>query len=136
MNWIENNYAEDDGYDPLVVRLVSQEKAADDKSTPNTSTSTSTLDDDPSLFESLRSRRQELAEGIGRRYIARTQRGFLNVHDTYELGPYAIDNIIGRLEEGQIVTSISKFGDWIEHDAGGWSISKFGGFTWLEPLDE
>jgi len=128
----------DYGYDPLKLRPVSYEKAADDKSTPNTSTSSTsiTLDNDLLLFESLRSRRQELAEGIGRKYIARTQRGFLNVHDTYQSGPFATDNIVGQLGEGQIVTSISKFGDWIEHDAGGWSISRFEGFTWLEPLDE
>eukprot|EP00587_Corethron_hystrix_P010630 CAMPEP_0113323170 /NCGR_PEP_ID=MMETSP0010_2-20120614/16103_1 /TAXON_ID=216773 ORGANISM="Corethron hystrix, Strain 308" /NCGR_SAMPLE_ID=MMETSP0010_2 /ASSEMBLY_ACC=CAM_ASM_000155 /LENGTH=127 /DNA_ID=CAMNT_0000181933 /DNA_START=36 /DNA_END=416 /DNA_ORIENTATION=+ /assembly_acc=CAM_ASM_000155 len=80
--------------------------------------------DDGSLLESLRSRQQEIEKGAGRRYITRTQKGFLNVHSTHESGPYAVDNIVGQLEEGQIVTSVGSYEEWIEHDAGGWSISK------------
>jgi hypothetical protein len=51
--------------------------------------------------------------------------------------PSDTSNIISQLNEGQIVTSTRPpRGNWIRHDAGGWSISKHGGFTWLEPIDE
>jgi hypothetical protein len=89
-----------------------------------------------SLMESLQKRQVALKQGIGKRYVTRTQLGFLNVH--YEpTNPHDTDNVVGRLEEGQIVTSTGpKRGFWIPHDGGGWSISKYGGFTWLEPIDE
>ena len=125
--------------DPLskIAQYFPEEEAEDTTRLATDPNTTIRLDtNDSSLYESLRLRRKELADGIGRRYITRTQRGFLNVHDTYEYKPYVIDDIVGRLEEGQIVTSIGNAGDWIKHDAGGWSISKFRGFTWLEPLDE
>lgn len=93
-------------------------------------------DDTASFFRSLQKRQADLNRGIGRRYVTRTQRGFLNVHEDPKSGPYAVDNIVGRLEEGEIVTSLGKFEDWIEHDGGGWSIAEFGGFTWLELLEE
>ena len=90
----------------------------------------------PSVFQALKDRQQSLKLGIGKRYVTRTQRGFLNVH--YEpVDPHKIDNVVGQLEEGQIVTSTGPSrGFWIPHDAGGWSIAKYGGFTWLEPIDE
>jgi hypothetical protein len=44
---------------------------------------------------------------------------------------------VNQLSEGDIVTSIGpKDGDWVFHDRGGWSISKYEGFTWQEPLDD
>jgi len=89
-----------------------------------------------SLFQSFNDRQKELKEGIGKRYIARTQRGFLNVHNE-PTDPFDTDNIVDTLSEGQIVTSIGPSqGLWINHDAGGWSVSKFGNFTWLEPIQE
>ena len=97
--------------------------------------SSSKTNTDDNLLNSLKSRKLNLSKGIGRRYITRTQKGFLNVHADPDSGPYAVNNIIGRLEEGQIIESIGIFEDWIQHDSG-WSIAKFGGFVWLEPLDE
>jgi hypothetical protein len=92
--------------------------------------------DSTNFYRALQERQDTLKNGIGKRYIARTQKGFLNIH--YEpTDPYHTDNIVGQLEEGQVVTSTGHMrGVWIPHDGGGWSISKFGGFTWLEPIDE
>mmetsp|Transcript_24071 Transcript_24071/g.33637 ORF Transcript_24071/g.33637 Transcript_24071/m.33637 type:complete len:214 (+) Transcript_24071:108-749(+) len=110
----------------------------DSNSDKDTSTSDSQMADtvDSSLLNSLRARQEELAVGIGKRYITRTQKGFLNIHSDPQSGPYAVDNIVGQLTESQIVTSIGKFEEWIQHDAGGWSIAEFGGFVWLQPIDE
>jgi len=92
--------------------------------------------DDSSIIKSFQQRQKALQQGIGKRYVTRTQKGFLNIH--YEpTDPHDIDNVVGQLEEGQIVTSTGPTrGFWVPHDAGGWSISKYGGFTWLEPIDE
>ena len=88
------------------------------------------------IFSSLEARQKELNLGIGKRFVTRTQNGFLNVH--YEpTDPYDNTNVVNQLEEGQIVTSTGPArGLWIPHDGGGWSIAKFGGFTWLEPINE
>ena len=93
------------------------------------------------LYESLRRRESDLSKGIGRRYVCRTQIGFLNVHSDPDGGPFDTSNVVGQLLEGQVVTSVAptdgdRDGPWIRHDAGGWSISEYGGFTWLEALDE
>jgi hypothetical protein len=97
----------------------------------------SSVKDQQDLFASLKARQEALEQAIGKRYRVRTQKGFLNVHASYQDGPYAIDNIVNQLEDGEIVTSTgSCIDDWIPHDAGGWSIAVFGGFTWLEPLDD
>lgn len=92
--------------------------------------------DSQTILESLRERQNDLDKGIGKRYICRTQRGFLNVHK--EPGdPFNTDNIVAQLQEGDIVTSTGPpRGPWIPHDSGGWSISIYSGFTWLEPLKE
>jgi hypothetical protein len=92
--------------------------------------------DASSLFTSLQERQDALKQGIGKRYITRTQKGFLNVH--YEPSdPFDASNIVNQLQDGDIVTSTGPSrGQWIPHDGGGWSISKFGGFTWLEPIAE
>lgn len=92
------------------------------------------------LYRQLESRQRDLKEGIGKRYICRTQKGFLNVHQEPS-HPYDLSNIVGQLWEGQIVTSLApssshQDGSWIRHDHGGWSIRVFGGFVWLEPLNE
>ena len=88
------------------------------------------------LLQSLEARQKALSLGIGKRYVTRTQKGFLNVH--YEpTDPFDTANIVGQLEEGQIVTSTGPArGLWIPHDGGGWSVSKYSGFTWLEPIEE
>jgi len=91
---------------------------------------------DDQLFSSLNRKVKELEVGIGKRYIIRTQRGFLNVH--YEPSdPYMSENVVNQLSDGQIVTATGpKRGIWVPHDGGGWSVCKYGGFTWLEPIDE
>lgn len=100
------------------------------------SNSTESISSTTHLMESLQRRQQAIEQGIGKRYVTRTQLGFLNIH--YEpTNPHDTNNIVGRLEQGQIVTSTGPMrGLWIKHDGGGWSISKYGGFTWLEPIDE
>ena len=89
-----------------------------------------------SLYKALAARKDELRRGIGKRFVVRTQKGFLNVHRTFEGGPHRTDNIVRQLKDGEVVTSIDRIQDWIKHDAGGWSIAKFGGFVWLEPIEE
>ena len=89
-----------------------------------------------SLYAALKDRQRMLEKGIGKRYICRTQRGFLNVHDSPG-DPFDTENIVSQLSEGEIVTSTkAPQGDWICHDGGGWSISVYEGFVWLEALDE
>jgi hypothetical protein len=91
---------------------------------------------DVDIHTALSQRIQSLQEGIGKRYICRTQYGFLNIH-TDPGDPFDTDNIVGRLSEGQIVTSVAPArGPWIRHDAGGWSISVYEGFVWLEAIPE
>ena len=59
------------------------------------------------------------------------------MHSDPRSGPFATDNITNKLEENAIVTSVGEpFGTWIQHDSGGWSISKYEGSTWLKPIDE
>lgn len=91
---------------------------------------------DDQISSSLNRKVKELELGIGKRYIIRTQRGFLNVH--YEpVDPYMSENVVNQLSDGQIVTATGpKRGIWVPHDGGGWSVCKYGGFTWLEPIDE
>jgi len=96
---------------------------------------------DASLFKSLQKRQSELKKGIGKRFRTKTQKGFLNIHSDPDSEPYCLDNVIGQLPEGEIVTSFDICDDWVYHDGGkfseqGWSIREFGGFTWLEPLEE
>ena len=102
-------------------------------SSGQTETSNDSVD---SLYKALAARKDELRRGIGKRFVVRTQKGFLNVHRTFEGGPYRTDNIVRYLKDGDVVTSIDRIQDWIKHDAGGWSIAKFGGFVWLEPIEE
>jgi hypothetical protein len=96
----------------------------------------SSSSDESCLFTSLQDRQDALKQGIGKRYITRTQKGFLNVH--YEPSdPLDASNIVNQLGNGDIVMSTGPSrGLWIPHDGGGWSISKFGGLTWLEPIEE
>jgi len=91
---------------------------------------------DDQLFSSLNRKIKQLELGIGKRYVIRTQRGFLNVH--YEPSdPYMSQNVVNQLSDGDIVTATGpRRGIWIPHDGGGWSVYKYGGFTWLEPIDE
>ena len=109
--------------DSISLRSASSEDISD-------STNTS------SLHQALATRVAALEKGIGKRYVCRTQLGFLNVHD--EPGdPYNTENIVGRLVDGQIVASTAPpQGAWIRHDGGGWSVSVYGGFVWLEELTE
>jgi hypothetical protein len=89
--------------------------------------------DNATLLKDLQSRQDELKQGIGKRFKVKTQNGFLNVHSDTS-SPFAIENICGKLAEGEIVTSTGpNVGDWVNHDGcgGGWSISKFGGWQWL-----
>mmetsp|Transcript_4834 Transcript_4834/g.10029 ORF Transcript_4834/g.10029 Transcript_4834/m.10029 type:complete len:177 (+) Transcript_4834:286-816(+) len=91
---------------------------------------------DNQISSSLNRKIKELELGIGKRYIIRTQRGFLNVHHE-PIDPYMSENVVNQLSDGQIVTATGpKRGIWIPHDGGGWSVFKYGGFTWLEAIDE
>lgn len=98
----------------------------------------SKLPSNADILASLNQRIYELNVGIGKRYIVRVQkRGFLNVHSE-PFDPFDVNNVVGKLKEGQIVKSMKpNEGDWVYHDGqgGGWSIAKFNGFTWLEPID-
>jgi hypothetical protein len=88
------------------------------------------------LHRLLKDRQKALQQGIGKRYICRTQKGFLNVHQ--EPGdPFDTSNIVTQLTDGDIVVSTGpNRGPWVRHDGGGWSVAIFGGFKWLEPLVE
>lgn len=115
---------------------LSERRLADDEMIIGEDT-VSALSDQQDLFASLKARQVALQNGIGKRYRVRTQKGFLNVHSSYEDGPYETENIVNQLVDGDIVTSIGpRVENWIQHDAGGWSIAIFGGFTWLEPLED
>ena len=94
------------------------------------------VDSSTCLYKSLQERQDELKRGIGKRFVVRTQKGFLNVHSSLEYGPFATDNIVCQLEDGQVVTSIDRIGAWVRHDQGGWSIARYGGFVFLQPLEE
>jgi hypothetical protein len=88
------------------------------------------------LYRLLKDRQKALQQGIGKRYVCRTQKGFLNVH--LEPGdPFDTSNIVTQLKDGDIVVSTGpNRGPWVRHDGGGWSVAIFGGFKWLEPLAE
>lgn len=88
------------------------------------------------LHKALEDRKESLKRGIGKRYIVRTQKGFLNVHSDISKGPYATHNIVKQLPDGAIVMSKNRIGDWVQHDQGGWSIARHDGFLWLQPVDE
>ena len=106
----------------------------DSEDEDNNSDNTKTVSS--SIYRALADRLSALSKGEGKRYVCRTQKGFLNVHQ--EPGdPFCNTNIVGRLVEGQVVTSVGAHQDgWIPHDAGGWSIAEYGGHTWLEALEE
>jgi hypothetical protein len=71
------------------------------------------------FYEQLRLRQRQLDEGIGKRYITRTQKGFLNVHSCPG-DPFETENIVAQLREGQIITPVGpNVENWIEHDVGG-----------------
>jgi len=73
--------------------------------------------------------------GAGRIYVVCTQLGFLNVH-TEPGDPNRLDNVVHQIVDGDIVESVGPdSGDWVQHDLGGWSIRKYGGFTWLKLYD-
>jgi hypothetical protein len=87
------------------------------------------------LYKELRTKLSSLEKGIGKRYRTRTQLGFLNVHKQ-PTDPFDTSNVVGKLQDGEIITSTGpNRGDWIVHD-GGWSIARFQGFQWLESLQE
>lgn len=114
-----------------VMRMQDQDDAALISEAMNDS-----IEEDSKIHDDLEARYSSLQSGIGRRYITRTQHGFLNVHDE-PTDPFDCENIVSQLVEGQVVTSTKPAqGDWICHDGGGWSISKYQGFVWLEELKE
>eukprot|EP00568_Trieres_chinensis_P011985 CAMPEP_0183295152 /NCGR_PEP_ID=MMETSP0160_2-20130417/3214_1 /TAXON_ID=2839 ORGANISM="Odontella Sinensis, Strain Grunow 1884" /NCGR_SAMPLE_ID=MMETSP0160_2 /ASSEMBLY_ACC=CAM_ASM_000250 /LENGTH=118 /DNA_ID=CAMNT_0025456585 /DNA_START=254 /DNA_END=610 /DNA_ORIENTATION=+ len=93
--------------------------------------------DSASLYEALKTRRDQIDQGIGKRYLSCSKKGPLNVHSDPKCGPYATHNIVGKLEQGQIVTSVgAPLGNWIHHDGGGWSLAKFEGHDALLPIEE
>jgi len=120
--------------------------------------------DNLSMLKSLKERCKNLKQGIGKRYVTRIKPGSigntpcsnsnnaarrfgfgggggLNIHYEPSAGHDAndtgCDNVVGQLQEGQIITSVGPSrGLWVRHNAGGWSLANFGGFTWLEPINE
>jgi hypothetical protein len=87
------------------------------------------------LYKELRTKLSTLEQGIGKRYRTRTRLGFLNIHKQ-PTDPFDTSNVVGKLYDGQIITATGPSrGDWIVHD-GGWSISRFQGFQWLESLQD
>lgn len=91
--------------------------------------------EESSLHKALEERREELKRGIGRRFVVRTQRGFLNVHSCMSKGPFCMDNIVQQLSDGDVITSKNIIGSWIQHEHG-WSIARYQGFVFLEPVEE
>jgi len=104
--------------------------------------------DSDRMHEQLRKRRRDLEDGIGRRYVVRIPKNenykreggrfgsVLNVHKE-PADPTYSENVVGTLTDGDVVTSVGPpRGAWIRHDKGGWSICAYGGFAWLEALQE
>ena len=52
-----------------------------DDSEVSISSDDDTTSSDDSLLRALKQRQEEVEKGIGKRYITRTQKGFLNVHE-------------------------------------------------------
>ena len=63
-------------------RLNSINDKSSDEENDATDFSVRTDDESDSLLRALKERQIELKNGIGKRYITRTQKGFLNVHET------------------------------------------------------
>jgi hypothetical protein len=97
----------------------------------------------PSLHQALQERALNISRGIGIPYRVCTMLGFLNVHEA-PTSPYDTTNIVNVLFEGQTITSLSapfpcndnSENMWIHHDAGGYSVVTYDGFTWLRPAPE
>ena len=100
--------------------------------------SLSDVEDSKALLQAAAKRQKDLQNGIGKRYVCRTQKGFLNVHK--EPGdPFNQVNIVNQLHDGDIVVSKGPprgVGGWIPHDHGGWSVMMYRGFTFLELIEE
>lgn len=80
---------------------------------------TSSLDSSTFSFaQALRERQAQLQKGIGKRY--KVAGPAIKVHSSMLEGPFCTENLVGFLQEGDVVTSIDKIGDyWIKHDGGG-----------------
>jgi len=88
------------------------------------------------LQRSLQDRLTDFNAGVGKRYVCRTQRGFLNVHEAPG-DPFDTSNIVNQIFQGDMVTSTGPpSGAWIQHDRGGWSISRCNNFTWLQEVED
>ena len=100
--------------------------------------STEDVEESKTLLKAALKRQRDLQNGIGKRYVCRTQKGFLNVHK--EPGdPFNQVNIVNQLQDGDIVVSTGPprgVGGWIPHDHGGWSVMMYRGFTFLELIEE
>lgn len=93
-------------------------------------------DSSSTIYSNLHDRLEQIHNGIGKRYKCYTQYGFLNVHKE-PTDPFDTDNLVGVIYDGQIVTSIQlNNNNWILHDAGGWSITKYNDFIWLQAIEE
>jgi hypothetical protein len=73
---------------------------------------------DSDMHKSLRERRMSLHDDVGKRYVVRTQHGFLNVH--FEpTAAFDTDNTVNQLTESQIVTSTGPTrGIWVHTTVG------------------
>eukprot|EP00523_Entomoneis_sp_CCMP467_P014097 CAMPEP_0168789878 /NCGR_PEP_ID=MMETSP0725-20121227/13086_1 /TAXON_ID=265536 /ORGANISM="Amphiprora sp., Strain CCMP467" /LENGTH=136 /DNA_ID=CAMNT_0008840215 /DNA_START=105 /DNA_END=512 /DNA_ORIENTATION=- len=56
------------------------------------------------LQRSLQDRLTDFNAGVGKRYVCRTQRGFLNVHEAPG-DPFDTSNIVNQIFQGDMVTS-------------------------------
>ena len=91
------------------------------------------------LFVSLEARQKELQLGIGVRYkVHTTDPQGLTVHyEPTRPNDRAYSNVVARLPNGTIVTSIGPSrGFWIRHDGGGWTYSNLERYSWLERIEE
>lgn len=90
--------------------------------------------DNDSLQAALRVRQDELKRGIGLRYVVRGPA--VKIHSSMTDGPYCTENIVGFLQEGDIVTSKDRIGKyWIKHDQG-WTYTYRDGGVMFQPIKQ
>ena len=91
--------------------------------------------DSTDLYGALSRRRAAIDGGAGRRYrVVALQPGFLNVHSSPG-DPWCTDNVVLQLPDGAVIQSTAEQGDWVHHDAGGWSIREYDGHQFLVPVE-
>lgn len=89
------------------------------------------------ILQSLESRKWQLRSGIGKRFRCRArENGFWRIHESPTLSPGDTRNVVGAINDGDVITTIGPpVDDWIHHSRG-WSLRRFDGVEWLEELEE